>query len=202
MGLHDLVDDCFVFFFLSLVYRVLIVFTDHRTVGGDLHNVHSINLTEFLFFRQCGTGHTGFFRIFIKEILERNRCQGLALSFYLHMLFCFDRLVQTVGITSAGHQTAGKFIHDDDFIFLNHIILIPEHQIVGPQRQDHIVLDLDIFRIRQVFNLEEFLYSAHAFRSQVHLLIFFIYNKITGLLDVLSHNGIHLGEFFALLTAL
>ena len=98
------------------------------------------------------------------------------------MLLCLDRLMQTVGITAARHDTSGKLIDDQDLIILNHIILIPEHQVVGAQSQDDIVLDLQILRIRQVVDLEKLLHLLDALLRQGDDLVLFIDNEIAGLL--------------------
>ena len=180
------------FFFFCLVYRILKIFTDYRTVGRDLHNIHTVDGAELFLLRLCGTGHTGFLIIFIKEVLERNICKGLALTFYLYMFLRLNGLMKSVGITTAWHDTSGKFINDKDLIIFYHIILVAEHEVVGTQRQLHIVLDLQVFRIGQILNLEELLYFLDTISGQMHDLIFLVDDEISGLLDLLTHDGIHL----------
>ena len=63
---------------------------------------------------------------------------------------------------------------------------------MSPQRQIDIVLDLQIFRIRQIFNLEESLHLCHAFRRQVDNFILFINDKISRFFPFHAHNGVHL----------
>ena len=72
---------------------------------------------------------------------------------------------------------------------------------MGTQRQYNIVLDLQIVRIRQVFNLEEFLHFGNTIRSQVHYLVLFIDNEIAALLLLNPHNGIYFGQIFHICTA-
>ena len=74
------------------------------------------------------------------------------------MLLCLNCLMQAIGITASRHDTSGKLINDQDLIILYHIVLIPEHQVVGAQGQDDVMLDLQILRICQVLNVEEFLH--------------------------------------------
>ena len=131
--LTDRIDHGFEFFFLGFIHRILQVFPDHGYVRRDLHNVHAVDAGELVLFCLCSTGHAGLFVIFIKEILECDRCQSFGFSLYFHMLFCFDRLMQTVRITSARHNTSGKLIDDQDLIILDHIILITEHQVMRTQ---------------------------------------------------------------------
>ena len=66
------------------------------------------------------------------------------------MLFCLNRLMQTVGVTASRHDTSGKLIDDHNLIILYDVILITEHQIVRTQCQIDIVLDLKVLWIRKV----------------------------------------------------
>ena len=81
---------------------------------------------------------------------------------YVYVLLRLDGLVETIGIPAARHDTAGELIDDQYLVVLYHIILIPEHQVVGAEGQDDVVLDLQVLRISQVFNMEELLYLLNA----------------------------------------
>ena len=50
--------------------------------------------------------------------------------------------------------------------------------------------------------MEELLHLGHALLSQVYNLVLLINDEISGLLDLLAHDGRHLGEFSGCLTAL
>ena len=189
-------------FLLGLVYCIMQILTDDRSVRRDLHNIHSIDLAEFLFLCKSRTGHTCLFVKFIKEVLEGDGCKSLALPLYLHMLLGLDGLMKSVGIASSRHDTSGKLIHDQYLVVLYHIILIPEHQIVGAQRQNNIMLDLNIFRIGKVLDLEEFLYLLNTLCRQIYDLVLLIYNKVTGLFSFHAHNGVHFGKILHILAAL
>ena len=80
----------------GLVHRVLMIHTNHWLVRRYRYNVHSVDLTKFLFLCQCRTSHSGFLLIFIKEVLERDRRQSLALSLYLYALLRLNRLMKSV----------------------------------------------------------------------------------------------------------
>ena len=110
------------------------------------------------------------------------------------MLLGLNSLMQAVRIPSSRHNTSRKLIYNQNFAVLNHIVLVSEHQIVGPQGKDNIVLNLQILWIRQILDMEEILYLLHTVLCQVHHLVLFIYNKVPCLRDVLAHNGIQLGE--------
>ena len=64
------------------------------------------------------------------------------------------------------------------------------------------MLDFQILRICQVFNAEEFLYFVDTLLSQVDDLVLLIDNEVSGLDDLLAHDGCHLSHFPAGLTAL
>ena len=179
----------------SLVYGILEILTHNRTVGGNLNDIHTVDLPELLLLRESRTGHACLFPIFIEEVLEGNVCQSFALTLYLHMLLCLNRLVQSVGITAARHNTAGKFVYNQNLIVLHHVILVPEHQIVCTQSQNYIVLNLQILRVRQILNVEILLHTLHAVIGEINNLVLLIDDKLAGLHDFLAHNGIHLGKF-------
>ena len=58
------------------------------------------------------------------------------------MLLSLNGLVKAVGITASRHDTPCEFIDNQNLVVLYHIILVPEHQIIGPERKDDIVLNL------------------------------------------------------------
>ena len=194
MGLLDVTDNRTQLFFLRLVYRIVQILSLYRSVGGDLDDVHAVNVTELFFLGLRRTGHTAFFIIFVEKVLEGDGGQRLALPFYLYLLFCLNGLMQAVGIPSARHDTAGELIDDQYFVILHHIIPVTEHQVVGTQRQNDVVLDLQILRVCQVFNVEEILHLLHTGLGQVHDLIFLVDHKVAGLLHHLTHEGIHLRQ--------
>ena len=118
------------------------------------------------------------------------------------MLLRLNRLVETVRVAAARHDTSGKFVYDQNFIILYHIILVAEHEVIGPQSQDNIVLNLQILRICQVVDMEILLHLLNTLFCQVYHLVFFIYYKITSFLNLLTHDGIYLGKFLGNRTAL
>ena len=130
MGLFDGLNNCTEFLFFRHINGIIQIFTDNRTVGGDLHYVHAVDLTELFFLGESGTSHTGFLCIFIEEVLEGDRSKGLALSLDLHMLFCLDGLMESIGITATRHDTAGELIDDEDLVVFYHIVAVTEHEVV------------------------------------------------------------------------
>ena len=178
------------------IYRILMIDSSDRLVGGDLHHVHSVDITEFLLFRQGCTRHAGLFLEFIEKVLESDGGERPALPLHLNMFFRLNRLMQAIRISASRHDTAREFIHDQDLIVLHHIVLITEHQIIGPQGQNNIMLNLQVLRIRQVFNLEKALHLGHALSGQVDHLILLVHDKVAGLFLLHAHDRIQLGQVF------
>ena len=81
------------------------------------------------------------------------------------MFFRLNRLVQTIRIPPSGHNTPRKLIDNQNFIILHHIVLIAVHQVICPQSQDNIVLNLQILRVGKIFNMEEILHLLYTLLS-------------------------------------
>ena len=200
MGFLNSLNNCIEFFFLCHVYGIFEVFTLYRSVGRNLYNVHSVDITELFFLGKSCTGHTALLVIFIEEVLECNGCKSLALSLDLNMLFCFDCLMKSVRITTSRHDTSGKFINDQNLIIFYNIILIFVHQVVCTKRQCDVVLDLEVFRICKVLDIKEFLNLLDTLFGKVDDLVLFIYNKVTGLDNFFTHDSSHLCHLMARFT--
>ena len=118
------------------------------------------------------------------------------------MLLGLDGLMQTVRITAARHDTSGEFIDNENFIVLYDIIMILLHQVVGAQRENDAVLDLQIFRIRKVADVEELLRLRDALLCEVHDLVLLVDEKVSGLLLLDAHDGINLRKVLDVLASL
>ena len=131
------------------------VLTDHRLVGGDLHYVKAVNFTELVFLGQCGTRHTRKLAVHTEIVLEGDGCKRFVLFLYLYAFLCLNRLMQAVGIASAGHQTTCKGIYDHYTVFVDHIVHVTLHTTVCSDRLIHMMRDLGILGIGKVRKSEE-----------------------------------------------
>ena len=195
-------NDRLILLFLGLVDRVLMVHTDHRLICGDLNNVHTVDLAEFALFGEGSTGHAALLVEFIEEVLECDRSERLALFFDLYVFLCFDRLVQSVAVASSRHYAACKLIYDQNLVVLYDIVVIPVHQVVRSQSENDAVLDLEVLRIREVGNVEEFLNLGDALCRQIYHLILLIDDKVSGLLSLDAHDRVDLGQILHIFAAL
>jgi len=199
--LYDLLDNCVEFLFLCLIYSVIKILTDYRTVCRDHDNVHAVDITELFLLSLGCTGHAAFFRVLVKEVLECDRCKSSGLSLDVYMLLRLDGLVETVRVTTARHDTSCELIDDQDLIILDHIVLIAEHEVVCTECEDNVVLDLKVLRICKVVDVEECLDLLHTLFCQVYDFLLLIYDEITGLSDLLAHDGVEFIKLTGFLTA-
>ncbi len=202
MGLLHRVHDGFQLLLPGLVHRVLEVLTNHGHIGGNLHHVHAVDLTELFFLRQGRTGGAAFFLEQIKEILEGDGGQGLALPLHLYMLLGLYGLVQAVGIAPSGHDTSRELVYDQHLIIFDYVVLVAEHQIVCPEGQYNIVLDLQVLGIRIVLDVEEVLHLFHPGLGEVDDLVLFVDDEVPALLLDHAHDSVHLGQFSHVLASL
>ena len=202
VGLFDGLYDSFILFLLGLINRVLVILTDDRLIGGDLNDIHAVDLAELSLLSERRTGHTALLVKFIEEVLERNGGERLALLLDLYVFLCFDRLVKSVAVASSGHYTARKLINDQDLVIFDDIIVVLVHQVIGAQGQNDAVLDLQVFRIRQVGDVEEFLDLGDAFSGQVDHLVLLIDDEVAGLFSFNAHDRVDLGQVLHIFAAL
>ena len=188
------------FFFSCFIDSVLLIDTCHRLIRGDRYHIHAVNVTELLFLRERRTCHARFFLKFIKEILEGNVGERLALPLHLHMLLGLDSLVQAVGIPPPGHDAPGELVHDQHLIVLHHIVLIPEHQIMSPQGQYDIMLYLQILRVGIILDVKELLHLLYARLREIDDLVLFVDDEVPCLLLHHAHDGIQLGQLLHVLS--
>ena len=197
-GIHNRVQ----LFLFGLIYTVLIVDTDHWTVCRHYDNIHAVDIPKLLLLRERCTCHTALFVKLIKKVLKCDGCKRLALTLNFDVLFCLNCLMQAVRIAASRHDSPCKFIHDQYLIVLHHVILIAEHEIVRPQRQDNIVLYLKVFGVCKIFYLEKFLHALNARRCKIYHLILLIDDKVPCLLLLYAHDEVHLGHLGNVLAAL
>ena len=191
MGRADILYNCGDFLLMREIYGVIMVDPAHRFVCRDLHYIQTVDVLEFSFFGLCCTSHAGCLFIFIEIILNRDRCQSHALSAYFHAFLGLDCLMQTVGISTPGHDTACKLIYDHNFLsgyvavlihlVANYVIFISVHQIICTQRKVDNMLFFKVFRVCQVLDTQHPLYLGNALFRQDNMLFLFINDVVTGL---------------------
>ncbi len=146
MVLHNVVNDGVEFCFFRLIYQVGQIFPLYGFVGGDFRYIEPVDFVKFGFFRHGGTGHTGQLIVKTEEVLEHNRGQRFAFVGHFHIFFGFNSLMQAFVKATAIHQTAGKFVNDDDLAVFDHVINIALHNAVGADSLVDMVLQWSGYR--------------------------------------------------------
>ena len=70
------------------------------------------------------------------------------------MLFCLDRLMQSVTVSSALHDTTSKFIDNQNFVILDYIVDVLFHDEVSAKGVVDMMVQFKIVDIRQIFKFE------------------------------------------------
>ena len=164
----------------------------NRLIGRNLNYIHAVDIPKLLLLSQRSTGHTGLLIKLIKEVLECDGRKGLAFSLNLHMLLGLNCLMQSVRIATAGHDTSREFIDNEHLVILNNIILVSEHQVMSPECQNNIMLDLDILRVSQILNMEKLLDFSYTTLGEIEVFVLLVDNKVTRFFSLNTHDGIHL----------
>ena len=94
---------------------------------------------ELIRFGLGRAGHAGELLIKPEIILNRDRGQRLRLAIDLHAFLRFDRLMQSIAPAAARHFASGKFVDDDDFVFLDHVLHIFFEEAVGAEQLRDVV---------------------------------------------------------------
>ena len=94
-------------------------------VGRNLEHGELVDVEELVGFGHRRTGHTGKLVVHSEIILECNCSKRLRISLNLYIFFCFDCLMQSITVSSAGQNTTGKLIHNCNLsVFCNYILNI------------------------------------------------------------------------------
>ena len=137
------------------------------------------NFAELGLLGECRARHTRELGIETEVILEGDGGKRLGLLLDVDMLLGFNRLVQTVVVPSAGHETTGERIDDDDLAVLDDVVHIALHDAVGADRLVDMVRDGRVFGVGIIIEVEELLRLGNACGGQDDGLCLFV-NDIVG----------------------
>ncbi|MPM65514.1 hypothetical protein SDC9_112411 [bioreactor metagenome] len=135
----NLLADCLELELFVVVDEVGMVFSHHRFVGGDDHDIEIVDFQEFRCFGVCGTGHAADLVIHPEEVLEGDGGQRLVLSQDLDLLLGLNGLVQTVAVAPSMQDAPGEFVDYLDLSVDNHVVDIMMVEPEGTHRLGHIV---------------------------------------------------------------
>ena len=198
MALDDFPHDSTVLGVLGLVDDVGQVLTDGRFIGRNDVDVELINLIEFVFFRLSRTGHAGQLVVHTEVVLEGNRSQSLAFALDLDGFLSFNGLMQAIAVTAAEHETARKFVDDDDFAVFNDVVLVAVHHEASPQGLDDQVVQIEVFVVEHVADAEHLFDFGDTGIGRGDGLLLFIHRVVffIEVLDDGSQGAVQFGRFF------
>ena len=119
-----LLDYGIVFFFFSLVYAVVHVYTRDRTVSRDGDYVELVDIPELASLCLGRTGHAGKFVVHAEVVLQRDGGESLCGSLHLHAFLGLDGLMQTVAVAAAFHNTSGLLVDDFHLVVVDDVFYI------------------------------------------------------------------------------
>ena len=185
---------------LRLEDEIRFVDADHRLIRRHHDDRQLIDLKELILFRLGRSRHSGELRVHAEIILEGDRRQRLGLALDLHALLRLDGLMEPVRVAAAIHQTARELIDNNDFLALYHIIAIPVHDRLRPERRREAVRILDVLRRVKILYVQHRFDFMHRLVAGRHRFLLFVDRVIDARLQRshrLRHTGVYLGRLRA-----
>ena len=178
----DVLNDGLIFLRHRTVDLVLLVDSDHLAMCRNNDSFKAINVLELVRFSIRRTRHAGELLVHAEVVLEGNRRHRLIFVLNAHAFLSFDGLVNTFAPATSRHQTARKFVHDDDFTVLHHILLIALEERMSLQGGHQVMHQNDVLRrVKRFAGTDktafcEDLFELHmAGLGDIDLMGFFIY---------------------------
>ena len=133
----NLLYDSSIFLAVGLIYAVVHIITEHRTVGRNLYHVELVDIPELSSLSTCSTGHTSELVIHTEVVLQGNGSIGLSSILHLYMLLSLDSLVETIAPTASFHDTSSLLI-DNLHLSVHYDVLVItiEHRVCLEQLLD------------------------------------------------------------------
>ena len=177
-------DDRFGLLFARAVNRVGLFDALQRLVRRNDDDVELVDLCELFRLGLGSAGHARQLLVLAEIVLEGDGGERLIFPLDLHLLFRFDRLVQSVAPASARHQTAGEFVDDHDAAVLDHVVDVELENRVGTQRLFDMVLYVRVLHVVEVLAVqpagEVFLRRLHPAFGQRDGLVLFVDDVVAG----------------------
>jgi len=149
------------FFFLGPVNAIWVVGANHFAVSRDHHHIQFVDLGKFCRFRVRRPGHPRQLIVHPEVVLEGNGSQGLVFVLDLDTFLGFQRLMQPFAVAAPGHDPPGEFIHDDHLAVLDDVVHITLEESMRPQGLLHVMEDIDVAGIIEVFHAQQVLRPCH-----------------------------------------
>ena len=195
---QNLIDHSSIFLTFCLVNQVISINTDDRLIGRDHHHIQLVNIPKLARFRLSGTGHTGQLLVHAEVVLQRDGSVGLRGGLHLHIFLSLNSLVQTIGVTTALHDTTRLFIHNLHFVVDDDIFHIAVKHGVSLQQLmnrvdtvggDGIIVIDFLFTSQFLSGIEVFFLQIRNFSTHIrHDEHFRLVSILTDKVDTFVHN--------------
>ncbi len=185
---------------LGAVYNVVIVYAPERLIRGDLHNVQPVYGLELRFLGLGCSGHAGKLMVHPEIILERDGGKGFILALHLNVLLGFQRLMQSVAVSPAHHETAGEFVNYKHLTVLHNVVLVPCEQGMRLEGLNYMVVYFGIGGVRYIVYAEEGLRLALSLLGKRDRARLYVAHIVSAFLLRFAHHNVRLGKLFYVFT--
>ena len=194
VNLFDRLSNGTVFRTLRFVDGVRFVDALHGTVRRHDDDGQLVDLEKLVLFGLCRARHAAELVVHAEVVLEGNRRERLALALNLHAFLRLDRLMQSVRIAAANHETTRELIDNDDLIVAHDVVAVALHQSLGAQSCREAVRKLQILRRVEVLDADDALNLQDGFigrRNGLLLLVELVVLALLELSDGACHDSVH-----------
>ena len=122
--LLNFVDNGTILLAGCLIYTVIQVLTQDRSVGRNLNYIEFVDIPELTRLCACRTGHTCELVVHTEVVLECDGSEGLCGSLYLYMLLSLYSLVQAIAPAATLHDTTSLLIYDLHLTVHDYILVV------------------------------------------------------------------------------
>ena len=154
MTLNNLVHSCAELRLNRLVDDIRHILTLVRLVRRNLNYFKRINALELFFLCLRRTCHTCKLTVHTEIVLERDCRKRHALVLNFQLFLRFNRLMQAIAVTTSCHHASCKFIDDNNFAVINHIVYVAAHNHMSTQRLLNMMVQRYILHVEQVLDTE------------------------------------------------
>ena len=131
MTFLDFFQEGLEFGFTRPKHRIRIIHPDDRSVGRDFDDTHVVDGNELFFFGFGRTGHPAQLLIQAEVVLVGNGGHGRGFLFDGDPFLGFQGLMQPIREDTSLHHTTCEGIDDDDLVFIDNVVHIVSHDVVG-----------------------------------------------------------------------
>ncbi len=118
-------------------------------MGGNGHDVEAVDFFEFLNFCESGSCHSCEFFVLSEEILVGDGGEGLVFLLYGDVFFCFESLMESVGIPPTFHFSACEFVDNDDVVIFDDVVVVFSEEMESTKRLGDVVYEGHVLRVEK-----------------------------------------------------